>query len=273
MSQTPPNRGTRALNGASKTSGFGDSFVASNEGGQQQQRSTRTLKMSPAMIKEALPARIAETKRDLDYVRHLVDLFRPFVNVLRMADLLLTPPLEEEKENPLLDSEKEAIEAPLSPMQALWEEQITALRLSPEKQELAMTVSERVRINHKLQQRVQIALHQYAEAESGYTQALKSFALAANSAPENSWQILDNMAIERLKGKAYAICGFYDNFKDDPVLGRIFPPPNLSQQQQKPRVNLGGEKQPPATRPLPKETTPPPKKPGFLDGLKGIFGK
>ncbi|HBN10193.1 MAG TPA: hypothetical protein DD435_16650 [Cyanobacteria bacterium UBA8530] len=266
MSQTPPNRGTRALNGASKTSGFGDSFVASNEGAPQQQRSTRTLKMSPAMIKDALPSRIAETKRDLDYVRHLVDLFRPFVNVLRMADLILSPP------PPLPDSEEEESEGP-SPMQALWEEQIAALRLSAEKQELATAVSERVRTNHKLQQRMQIALHQYLEAENGYTQALKSFALAANSAPENSWQILDNMAVERLKGKAYAICGFYDNFKDDPVLGRIFPPPNLSQQQQKPRVNLGGEKQPPATRPLPKETTPPPKKPGFLDGLKGIFGK
>lgn len=290
-----PNRGTRPLGSGAKTSGFGDAFVSSSDA-PQPQRTTRPLKMPAHMLKDAVPSRIADTKRDLDYVRHLTDLFRPHINVFRYAETLLTMPedpefappvpsiaLEENEGNEenkgsegsgenegLADFEDFTAAPGPSPRELA----LAEFRLAPEKEELAKRIYERIRNDLKLRQRVQIAIHQYTEAEQNYQKALRSFGVIIKSSPENAWDLMDEMAIERLKGKAYAICGFYDNFKDDPVLGRVFPPPN--QQAQKPRLN-GGQQQTPQTRPLPQQRPQQPQqqqKPasGFLDNIKGLFG-
>lgn len=302
------HQGTRPLYTNSKTAPLGDAFISSN-GPIQTARSTRPLRMSPEMMREALPNRIAEVQSELDYVEHLVNLFRPRINIFRYAETLLTLPddavdpneevleedlapeaeevpgdaedsneelateaieenqniedidVSEHSENDEYAEEPEEEEVPPPPKLSYKERTLANFHLTPDKEQFAVRVSERIQAHPKLRQRVQITLHQFSDAESTYAKARGVFMTIMHNLPENAWELLEGIGIERLKGKAYAICGFYDNFRDDPMLIQVFPAPH-----QNPTM--------PVQPVQPVNPQPTPQKPqGLLSNLKGLFGK
>ncbi|MNL66790.1 hypothetical protein D3C87_1913100 [compost metagenome] len=97
-----------------------------------------------------------------------------------------------------------------------------------------------------------------------------------------AWERLPLLGIERLKGKAYAICGFYENFKHDPVINRVFPAPNNGGGGATGPLNASPARTGPLVQPIVQPVVQPVAQPqadtsatpnGLLGKLKGLFGK
>lgn len=247
-------------------------------------RGTRPLQAPPLeSLKLVVPQRIEEIDKDLSYVRHLTVLFAVPVTVLRYALYLAEHPLtghldpsddavgSEPEDQP--DAGSEAAEDPAEDPSELPEPfQV----LSIPQRELARAAARIILTNPKLKQRVQVSLFQYDETMRTYEESAHALEEIYACSFEEAWDRLNELGIERLKGKAYAICGFYDNYKHDGALGQIFPPPNSS-----PKMGsgpLGGNAG--RTAPLVQPVMPvqlasqePPSVGGLLSKVKGLFNR
>ncbi|MBM3267117.1 MAG: hypothetical protein FJZ01_05650 [Candidatus Sericytochromatia bacterium] len=221
-----------------RTTPFGDEFVSSGRltpaaGGEA---GTRPLPGAPGQnLIPQVTNKIGEIRRELDYIRHLVNLFAAPVNILRVGVKLSDPPPESPPAPPrelppdpgdeFAAGEDAAPEdASESPPAGSWEDELL-MGLSPEQADLARHIGLFLRSNPKVKQRAQVCLFQYEEAFRSYQESQQSVEEALKLPPAAAWDKLHDIGIERVKGKAYAICGFYENFKTDGPLGNVFPPP------------------------------------------------
>lgn len=305
----PSKRGTQPL-GRQSTKHFSDAFVSSNaQPGAVPARGTRQLQMPPlASLKVVVPQRLEEVRKELHYVRHLTTLFGGPITVLRLALHLVdnpmplepkptpAPPAEEAIAPPAPEAPEEA-EAPpeeldlgLEAEESEGEETVEQepedddplpapfRGLKPPQRELAQAIAQALGSNPKLKQRAQVSLFQFDETLRGHKEASEQLEQIYDCPYEEAWERLNELGIERLKGKAYAICGFYDNYKNDPVICRLFPAPN---QQNKGMTGslTGGKTGPlvqPAIQPVIQPAAPQgpgPEPGGLLGKLKGLFGK
>lgn len=298
----PPNRQTRPLGGVYPNRG--DTFTSSRPGGLV--KATQPLNQSPEALQAAVSKRISEINQELPNIRDLLKLFAPYVRILELAEQLLAftpeeieealtepePPIEPqlEPEEPSIVTSEDSTDEPSEPLETEPEipleieptpvVELTGARklfwdfnLMPENQEMAIKIAARLRQSPRLNQRAQVTIFQYNDAAQNYQSACQVISTVFDSTPDEGWALLEQIGIERLKGKAYAINGFYDHFKEDPVLGKLFPPPHFSPVQITP--NLSGQRAP-ATTPLPETALPPPKpepKKGLFGNLKGLLGK
>lgn len=309
----PSKRGTQPL-GRQSTKHFSDAFVSSAaQPGAAPARGTRQLQMPPlASLKVVVPQRLEEVRKELHYVRHLTTLFAGPITVLRFAVHLVDHPLPpkpepvpapeetpvaveaeplaaEESEAPEeldlgLDSEETEVEEAVFEPDPEFDDPVPApfRGLNASQRELAQAVSEVLKTNPKLKQRAQVSLFQFDETLRGHQEASAQMEEIYSCPYEEAWERLNELGIERLKGKAYAICGFYDNYKNDPVICRIFPAPN---QQNKGMTGAlsGGKTGPlvqpviqpvqPAIQPVMPQQGPSAEPGGLLGKLKGLFGK
>ncbi|MBI6546403.1 MAG: hypothetical protein HY692_06385, partial [Cyanobacteria bacterium NC_groundwater_1444_Ag_S-0.65um_54_12] len=121
------------------------------------------------------------------------------------------------------------------------------------------------------------------EAYRAYQDAKQTLEEIVQLPPALAWERLGTLAIERVKGKAYAICVFYENFKNDTVLDRLFPPPPGQTSQQTDLSFRSAPTRPLSTRPSAALTEEPKMGgqpatgekpwPGLLGKLRGIFNK
>lgn len=264
--QQPPNgspqRGTQPLR-QPNTRPFSDTFVSS--GGPAAPASTRgTRPLQPLgtdALKTLVPQKLTEVQKDLDYVKHLTTLFSAPVTLLRYAvHLVDAPPVPEEADGAETD------EAPTSaPFRGLTTAQRT----------LAHDVAEVLRRDPKLKQRTMVALFQFDDTLKSHREAAELMDEIYGCDFAAAWERLPLLGIERLKGKAYAICGFYENFKHDPVLNRVFPAPhNGGSGATGPLINASPGRTGPLVQPVTQPQADTSLNPnGLLGKLKGLFGK
>jgi hypothetical protein len=290
QSGQPPKRGTQPL---SKLKGRSDSFVSS--GAQlPPQHGTRPLQMPPpASLQIIVPQKLEEAGKIVTYVRHLVALFEGPVTLLRYAVYLTMPPppppepVEPLPAEPAPDTDwasspdlalaepaplEESVDPPAPSIPPEFE------RLNPAQRELAERCAEVIAQDPRVKQRAQVTLTQYDDAAEALRTAMAMLDDIYQCSYEEAWDRLGELGIERLKGKAYPISGFYENFKNDPALNHIFPAPNPANNPTAP-LGGGGPKTRPLTQPLqapvvhPVQQAPAPESGGLLGKLKGLFGK
>lgn len=293
--QDPSRRGTQPL-GRQSTHHFSDAFVSSSgQQGAAPARGTRQLQMPPpASLKAVVPQRLEEVRKELNYVRHLTTLFGGPINVLRFALYLVDNPLPLDPEDTACEPEAaalEAVESDAPEADAADPSELPALAIEPEpydpvppqfrslnqgQRELAEAIAQ-VLSNPKLKQRAQVSLFQFDETARGHQEAAAQLEQIGSCSYEEAWERLNELGIERLKGKAYAICGFYDNYKNDAVINRLFPAPNQNKGM---TGGLAGGKTGPLVQPVVQPVIQPvapqalSAEPGGLLGkLKGLFGK
>lgn len=314
----PPKRGTQPL-GRQSTHHFSDAFVSSNaQPSVAPARGTRQLQAPPlTSLKVAVPQRLEEVRKELNYVRHLTTLFGGSIMVLRFALYLVDNPLppapepaevlaapapqqepaevfaapepRQDPEDPSLERESpaeaeaclEGAEEGLEPVAVEPEPEdpvpVPFRALNPTQRDLAQAIAQ-VLANPKLKQRAQVTLFHFDEALRGHQEASAQLEQIYACPYEEAWERLNELAIERLKGKAYAICGFYDNYKNDPVICRLFPAPNQQNKGMTGTLN-GGKTGPlvqpvvPAVQPVAPQAATSAEPGGLLGKLKGLFGK
>lgn len=299
----PPKRGTQPL-GRQSTHHFSDAFVSSNaQPSAAPARGTRQLQAPPlTSLKVAVPQRLEEVRKELNYVRHLTTLFGGPITVLRFALYLVDNPLPpapepvevlappeppQAPEDPSLESESsaetflEGTEEGLAPEAIEPEPEdpvpVPFRALNPTQRDLAQAIAQ-VLTNPKLKQRAQVTLFHFDEALRGHQEASAQLEQIYSCPYEEAWERLNELAIERLKGKAYAICGFYDNYKNDAVICRLFPAPNQQNKGMTGTLN-GGKTGPlvqpvvPAVQPVAPQASTSAEPGGLLGKLKGLFGK
>lgn len=303
----PPKRGTQPL-GRQSTHHFSDAFVPSNaQPSVAPARGTRQLQAPPlTSLKVAVPQRLEEVRKELNYVRHLTTLFGGPITVLRFALYLVDNPLPPAPEPAAVFAAPEPPQAPVDEPPSLERESsaeaeaflegaeeglepvavepepedpvpIPFRALNPTQRDLAEAIAQ-VLANPKLKQRAQVTLFHFDEALRGHQEASAQLEQIYSCPYEEAWERLNELAIERLKGKAYAICGFYDNYKNDPVICRLFPAPNQQNKGMTGTLN-GGKTGPlvqpvvPAVQPVAPQAAPSAEPGGLLGKLKGLFGK
>ncbi|HEY9898831.1 MAG TPA: hypothetical protein V6D00_06580 [Pantanalinema sp.] len=290
MQQPPkgsPQRGTQPLRQGT-TRPFSDTFVPSGgPAAPAQQRGTRPLQpLSPDALKTLVPQRLTEVQKDLDYVRHLTTLFSTPVTLLRYAAHLVdAPPAPEApaaveetgpsgEETPL-DQPEEGEAAPLEPEDPT---PVPFRGLTTAQRALAHDVAEVLKRDPKLKQRAMVALFQFDDTHRNYREAAELMDEIYGCDFAAAWERLPLLGIERLKGKAYAICGFYENFKHDPVINRVFPAPSNGGGGATGPLNAPGGRTGPLVQPVVQPVSQPvtdtsltPS--GLLGKIKGLFGK
>jgi hypothetical protein len=260
------------------------------------------LRSPTGPLKDAVSAKLIEVKKELDYVRHLMTLFAPSIAILRFAVHLTTLP-----QLPTMESLDHPAPQPAAPVEAASALEPTEADASedtenlseppPAEQEAPMPAAPDpfaglgipqkkfgldiagvlVR-DPRVKQRAQVALYQYDEVVRAYEEGNQTIDGIVSCAFEEAWERLQELGIERTKGKAYAVCGFWDNFKNDPVICKLFPPPTpqtVNRGTQPLSMGSGqlpspGSGQLPKPAPAaPKPTTSEPS--GLLGKLKGFF--
>jgi hypothetical protein len=217
-------------------------------------------------LKDAVSAKLTEVKKELDYVRHLMTLFAPSILILRFAVYLTTLP-----ELPSAESFDQSSSSHPDP------DAFAGMGVPQRK--FARDIADVLIRDPRVKQRAQVALYQYDEVVKAYEDGQATIDTIASCAFEEAWDRLQELGIERTKGKAYAVCGFWDNFKHDPVICKLFPPPTpqntrgtqpLSLNSAQPGSGQLGQS---GSGPLPKQAPPPPspEPSGLLGKLKGLF--
>lgn len=305
--QQEPRQPTQPFQRA-RTTPFGDAFVSS--AGAPGPNVTRPLRSPTGPLKDAVSAKLIEVKKELDYVRHLMTLFAPSIAILRFAVHLSTLPqlpTMESLDHPAPPAPGD-LAAAAEPTEALESEDAEGLSGSPDPEPVApepvapepldseppaldpfagmgipqkkfgLDIAGVLVRDPRVKQRAQVALYQYDEVVRAYEEGNQTIDGIASCAFEEAWERLQELGIERTKGKAYAVCGFWDNFKNDPVICKLFPPPTpqtVNRGTQPLSLNSGqlpspgsGQLQKPAPA-APKPTTPEPS--GLLGKLKGFF--
>lgn len=278
-----------------RTTPFGDEFVATGKKDPAEAAAaaaasggTRPLPgLPPQNMIAAVTSKIGEIKRELDYIRHLTNLFAPPIAVLRVGvklsdDTPAAPPPSSQVDEALVGMLCPGCGQPIDETSPAgicvacggpyhvdcWDgacripecEQTEFMApeagrardpradlligLSTDQADLAQAIGIYLRSNPKVKQRAQVCLYQYEEAYRAYQQSDEALDEAAKLPPASAWDRLHEIGIERVKGKAYAICGFYENFKTDGPVSQVFPPPR----------NQGAEPNP-ATKPLNPQAT------------------
>lgn len=284
-SPDPSNRGTQPLK-SPNTRHFSDAFVSSSGQPAAMGRGTRPLQTPPMeSLKLVVPQRIDAIDKDLNYVRHLTVLFAIPVTVLRYALYLAEHPLTGQLDpsddaSETIGSEFEdppVAEAP--PTEDTYEIPEPFQVLSIPQRELARESARIILTNPKLKQRVQVSLFQYDETLRTYEESAQAIEEIYACSFEEAWDRLNELGIERLKGKAYAICGFYDNYKHDGALGQIFPAPNASPKMGSGSLSGNAGRTAPLVQPvqpvMPVQLAPqePPSVGGLLSKVKGLFNR
>lgn len=288
--QQPPNgspqRGTQPLRQPA-TRPFSDTFVSSGgPAAPTNARGTRPLQaLPPDALKNLVPQKLTEVQKDLDYVKHLTTLFSAPITLLRYATHLVDapPPAAQEGIVPPQPAEIEAVEAeealfeeapePEDPTPAPFRSLTTAQRT------LAHEVATVMGRDPKLKQRAMVALFQFDDTLSSHREAVELMDEIYGCDFTEAWNRLPLLGIERLKGKAYAICGFYENFKHDPVINRVFPPPhNGGGSGATGPLNLSPARTGPLVQPVVQPVSQPQADAGLtpsglLGKIKGLFGK
>lgn len=297
--QHEPKQPTQPFQRA-RTTPFGDAFVSS--GSSPGPNVTRPLRSPTGPLKDAVSAKLIEVKKELDYVRHLMTLFAPSIAILRYAVHLTTlpqlptmesldppafvpapEPLEGEadgdgeafKQSPeLMVSEASAPEVPAGAPPA--PDPFAGMGLPQKK--FGLDIAKVLVSDPRVKQRAQVALYQYDEVVRAYDEGNQTIESIATCAFEEAWERLQELGIERTKGKAYAVCGFWDNFKNDPVICKLFPPPTPqtnARGTQPLSLNSGSLGSPGSgqlPKPAPAASKPPTAEPsGLLGKLKGFF--
>jgi hypothetical protein len=259
-----------------------DTFVQSGgPAAPAQQRGTRPLQpLAPDALKTLVPQRLTEVQKDLDYVRHLTTLFSAPITLLRYATHLVdAPPAPEAPPaaagaqtwaEPAEDGEAPPAE-PEDPTPVAFRGLTTVQRT------LAHDVAEVLRRDPKLKQRAMVALFQFDDTLQNYREAAELMDEIYGCDYAAAWERLPLLGIERLKGKAYTICGFYENFKNDPVINRVFPAPAPGGGGATgPLATPGGRTGPlvqPIVQPVAQPRTDVSAAPnGLLGKIKGLFG-
>jgi len=316
------NNETRPLLRGSTTP-FGDEFVSTGQDKPGADR-TRPLPNAPATqnLVAQVSAKIGDTKKELDYIRHLVNLFAPPIAVLKTGVKLSEFEEQPAPQAPQVDEAligldchacREAITGevmagicmecaqpyhvpcwagkcasqecgstefmapeppPPPPTQA-----DLLMGLAEDQADLAQDIGVFLQANPKVKQRAQVCLFQYEEAYRSYQESQTALDEAVKLPPAAAWDKLHEMGIERVKGKAYAICGFYENFKGDGPVGLVFPPPrNKEEPPQNATRPLGAPPTKAPTRPQPQspadDDAPLPIENtigGLLGKIKGLF--
>lgn len=300
----PPRRGTQPLSSA-PTKRFSDAFVSSQGG---PARGGKPLAMpAPAVLRTAVPQRLEQFRRDLSYVRHLTSLFETPIGTLRYAIHLITEPPEPVPEE-LPEPEPELVAAPEPELAAApliqdvdvsdvggWQEARPVevappppppvdplahvppqFRALPEaSRRLADDIAQLLLTDDRMLQRLQVTIFQFDETLRGLQEASDRIEIIYKCSYEEAWNHLNDVGIERLKGKAYAICGFYEHYKGDAVLNRVFPPPNVGPRASAARttsLSPGSGGLTPVIQPVirPVEAAP---GQGIMGMLKNLFGK
>lgn len=149
-------------------------------------------------------------------------------------------------------------------------------RLNASKRALSEQIAELLTKDDKLGQRLQVTLFQFDETVRSLEEASERLDSVYKSSYEEAWTMIPEVGIERLKGKAYAICGFYEHYKNDALLNRVFPPPQVNPRGQGaktgPLVQPAGPPRPPAVQPAIQPLDPGGSS-GLIGMLKGLFGK
>lgn len=277
--QHEPRQSTQPFQRA-RTTPFGDAFVSSGAGAGP--NVTRPLRSPTGPLKEAVSSKLIEVKKELDYVRHLMTLFAPSIAILRFAVHLTTwpeLPTMESFDSP--DPELGLAEAPEDP-DALEPPALEPPAPDPfadlgiPQKKFARDIAGVLVQDPRVKQRAQVALFQYDEVVRAYEDGQETIDGIASCAFEEAWERLQELGIERTKGKAYAVCGFWDNFKNDPVICKLFPPPT-PQTTARGTQPLNSANLPPASgsgqlKPPPAAPKPPTAEPsGLLGKLKGFF--
>ncbi len=277
-----------------RTTPFGDEFVSSGklsaaagDGG------TRPLpNLAGQNLIPAVTNKVGEIRRELDYIRHLVNLFAAPIAILKVGVKLSDPPPSApqapvpqevvEPDDPEFGDESETLDQiPVDPVEAYEAELL--MGLSPDQAELARAIGLYMLSNIKVKQRAQVCLFQYEEAYRTYQESSQAVEDALELPPASAWEKLHDIGIERVKGKAYAICGFYENFKTDGPVGQVFPPPrnkeelpqNATRPLAVPAPTRAPTKQPPG--PVPQDDDEDAPLPiehaigGLLGKIKGLF--
>lgn len=303
--QHEPRQPTQPFQRA-RTTPFGDAFVSSaaNPG----PNVTRPLRTPSGPLKDAVSAKLVEVKKELDYVRHLMTLFAPSIAILRFAVHLTTlpelpkmdsfdqpsasppepfqpidaPPEEEGLDGEAPETEASEFEeadadapepfAPEPPPPDPWAD------LGIPQKKFGLDIAGVLVRDARVKQRAQVALYQYDEVVRAYEDGTRTLEEVASCGFEEAWDRLQEMGIERTKGKAYAVCGFWDNFKNDPVICKLFPPPTPQNTRGTQPLNLNSGSLPsPGSGKLTRPESAAPSKSrapepgGLLGKLKGFF--
>jgi hypothetical protein len=287
--QHDPRQPTQPFQRA-RTTPFGDAFVSS--GGGPSPNVTRPLRSPTGPLKDAVSAKLIEVKQELDYVRHLMTLFAPSIAILRFAVHLTTLP-----QLPTMESLDQPA-FPLEPVATAEDpeiadgEPVDSEPMAPEpvapapdpfvnlgipQKKFGLDIATVLARDLRVKQRAQVALYQYDEVVRAYEDGNQTIDSIATCAFEEAWERLQELGIERTKGKAYAVCGFWDNFKNDPVICKLFPPPTPQNTRGTQPLSMNSGNLPsPGSGQLPKPAPAAPKPPsaepnGLLGKLKGFF--
>lgn len=275
--QHEPKPSTQAFQRA-RTTPFGDAFVSSGSG--PGPNVTRPLRSPTGPLKDAVSAKLIEVKKELDYVRHLMTLFAPSIGILRFALHLTTLPQLPTMESfdqpaPTWDEPTEDAEAMEAALEPPAPDPFAGMGVAQKK--FGLDIAGVLVRDPRVKQRAQVSLYQYDEVVKAYEEGIQTIDGIASCAFEEAWERLQELGIERTKGKAYAVCGFWDNFKNDPVICKLFPPPTPQTNARGTQpLNMGSGNLPPqGSGQLPKPPAapkPPSAEPsGLLGKLKGFF--
>lgn len=255
----------------SRTTPFGDAFVSSAS--LPNPNVTRPLRAPTGPLKDAVSTKLVEVKKELDYVRHLTTLFAPSIAILRFAVHLTTLP-----ELPAMEAFDQPETEPMFASPEASDDPDPFADLGVPQKKFALDIAGVLVKDPRVKQRAQVALYQYEEVVRAYDEGMQVIDGIASCSLEEAWERLQEMGIERTKGKAYAVCGFWDNFKNDPVICKLFPPPTpqtvtRGTQPLNPSVASAAAS---GSGQLRKPADPPPTKPssepsGLLGKLKGFF--
>ena len=277
--QQEPKQPTQPFQRA-RTTPFGDAFVSSASGTGPLPNVTRPLRSPSGPLKDAVSGKLIEVKKELDYVRHLMTLFAPSIGILRFAVHLTTlpqlptmesldPPVDIPEDIEAMDGDVDAYDEPPEPPAP---DPFRSLGIPQKK--FGLDIAGVLVKDPRVKQRAQVALYQYDEVARAYEEGNQTIEGIASCAYEEAWERLQELGIERTKGKAYAVCGFWDNFKSDPVICKLFPPPTPQNHRGTQPLNSGnlppagsGQLKPPSAAPKPPTAEPS----GLLGKLKGFF--
>jgi hypothetical protein len=203
--------------------GYADQFVRSATQ-PLPNRSTRPLVMGP----EAAAQQIATAEQQIVVCRTILEQFEPRVSILKRA----------------VEHLKKPAAAPTAPKKLGFGAKKPAppARQAPGAGDRAMieSVAQRLAAKPELLRRSEIALHQFADATGSVAMAETKLAGLHAIEPHAVPAELDRLELSKVQGKVYPICNFYEAFKDDEVLWRLFPPPQQTPSPGTGRLSFGG---------------------------------
>lgn len=218
---------------------YSDSFVRATTA-PLAKRTTRPLQATPEMVSEKL----RKAQEQISLCSIIIERFAPRMKMLKAAEALAkgpaapapAPVAEPEpapkpglgkpglakkplgKAAPKPGAAKPAAKAPPAPP--------GAAGLNAQEKTLVTAMADRLRQDPELLRRAQIAVFQFEDAQQAVQETSSRIAPIQQADPQQAWEMIEGLEVSKLQGKVYPICNFHEIFKRDPVLSRVFPPPN-----------------------------------------------